>query len=163
MSGKMESDQEAVFGRFLRGKGCHHTQQRRAIASLFFREDGHLTIEELYVRVHTEDPTVGQSTVYRTMKLLCESGLAREVSFGGGVVRYERARDWHHDHLICERCGRSLEVVDPDIEVLQESLVRKYGFIPTQHRLYLYGVCPECLSAERSASKEPVKKSRSVF
>ena len=128
----------------------------------FFREDGHLTIEELYVRVHAEDPTVGQSTVYRTMKLLCESGLAREVSFGGGVVRYERARDWHHDHLICERCGRSLEVVDPDIEVLQESLVRKYGFIPTQHRLYLYGVCPECLSAERSASKEPVKKSRSV-
>ena len=162
MSGKMERDQEAVFGRFLRGKGCHHTQQRRAIASLFFREDGHLTIEELYVRVHAEDPTVGQSTVYRTMKLLCESGLAREVSFGGGVVRYERARDWHHDHLICERCGRSLEVVDPDIEVLQESLVRKYGFIPTQHRLYLHGVCPECLSAERSASKEPVKKSRSV-
>lgn len=162
MSGKMERDQEAVFGRFLREKGCHHTQQRRAIASLFFREDGHLTIEELYVRVHAEDPTVGQSTIYRTMKLLCESGLAREVSFGGGVVRYERARDWHHDHLICELCGRSLEVVDPDIEVLQESLVRKYGFIPTQHRLYLYGVCPECLSAERSASKEPVKKSRSV-
>ncbi len=162
MSGKMESDQEAVFGRFLRGKGCHHTQQRRAIASLFFREDGHLTIEELYVRVHAEDPTVGQSTIYRTMKLLCESGLAREVSFGGGVVRYERARDWHHDHLICERCGRSLEVVDPDIAVLQESLGRKYGVIPTQHRLYLYGVCPECLSAERSASKEPVKKSRSV-
>ena len=71
MSGKMERDQEAVFGRFLRGKGCHHTQQRRAIASLFFREDGHLTIEELYVRVHAEDPTVGQSTGYRTMKLLC--------------------------------------------------------------------------------------------
>ncbi len=162
MSGKMERDQEAVFGRFLRGKGCHHTQQRRAIASLFFREDGHLTIEDLYGLVQRQDPTVGQSTVYRTMKLLCESGLAREVSFGGGVVRYERARDWHHDHLICERCGRSLEVVDPDIEVLQESLVRKYGFIPTQHRLYLYGVCPECLSAERSASKEPVKKSRSV-
>ena len=88
MSGKMESDQEAVFGRFLRGKGCHHTQQRRAIASLFFREDGHLTIEELYVRVHAEDPTVGQSTIYRTMKRLCESGLAREVSFGGGGVRY---------------------------------------------------------------------------
>ena len=162
MSGKMESDQEVVFGRFLRGKGCHHTQQRRAIASIFFSEDGHLTIDELYVRVHAEDPTVGQSTVYRTMKLLCESGLAREVSFGGGVVRYERARDWHHDHLICERCGRSLEVVDPDIEALQENLVRKYGFVPTQLRLYLYGVCPECLAAAQSSAKESVKKSRSA-
>ena len=150
MSGKMEIDQELVFGRFLRGKGCHHTQQRRAIASVFFSEEGHLTIEDLYCKVHEEDPTVGQSTVYRTMKLLCESGLAREVSFGGGVVRYERASEWHHDHLICERCGRSLEVVDPDIEALQENLVRKYGFTPTQHRLYLYGVCPECLGTGKT-------------
>lgn len=49
---------------------------------------------------------------YRTMKLLCEAGLAKEVSFRRGVVRYEQASDWHHDHLICECCGKSIEVVD---------------------------------------------------
>ena len=127
--GQVHIDPETVFTRFLRGKGCHNTQQRRAIVSVFFQEEG-------------------QSTVYRTMKLLCEAGLAKEVSFGGGVVRYEQASDWHHDHLICECCGKSIEVVDPQIEALQERLVRQYGFTPTQHRLYLYGVCPDCLAGQ---------------
>ncbi|WP_308776396.1 transcriptional repressor [uncultured Bilophila sp.] len=149
--GQGHVDPETVFTRFLRGKGCHNTQQRRAIVSVFFQEEGHLTIEDLYVRVQAVDPTVGQSTVYRTMKLLCESGLAKEVSFGGGVVRYEQASDWHHDHLICESCGKSIEVVDPKIEALQERLVRRYGFTPTQHRLYLYGVCPECIAVQSSS------------
>lgn len=54
---------------------------------------------------------MGQSTVYRTMKLLCEAGLAKEVSFGGRVNRYEQASDWHHDHSF--ECGKSIEVVDP--------------------------------------------------
>ena len=136
--GQVHVDPETVFTRFLRGKGCHNTQQRRAIVSVFFQEEGHLTIDDLYGLVQRQDPTVGQSTVYRTMKLLCEAGLAKEVSFGGGVVRYEQASDWHHDHLICECCGKSIEVVDPKIEALQERLVRQYGFTPTQHRLYLY-------------------------
>ena len=140
--GQVHVDPETVFTRFLRGKGCHNTQQRRAIVSVFFQEEGHLTIDDLYGLVQRQDPTVGQSTVYRTMKLLCEAGLAKEVSFGGGVVRYEQASDWHHDHLICECCGKSIEVVDPKIEALQ------YGFTPTQHRLYLYGVCPECLAGQ---------------
>ena len=165
--GQVHVDPETVFTRFLRGKGCHNTQQRRAIVSVFFQEEGHLTIDDLYGLVQRQDPTVGQSTVYRTMKLLCEAGLAKEVSFGGGVVRYEQASDWHHDHLICECCGKSIEVVDPKIEALQEKLhnrkirmttrvsealqerlVRQYGFTPTQHRLYLYGVCPECLAGQ---------------
>ena len=150
--GQVHVDPETMFTRFLRGKGCHNTQQRRAIVSVFFQEEGHLTIDDLYGRVQRHDPTVGQSTVYRTMKLLCEAGLAKEVSFGGGVVRYEQASDWHHDHLICECCGKSIEVVDPKIEALQERLVRQYGFTPTQHRLYLYGVCPE-----RLAGKSPSK------
>ncbi len=146
--GQVHVDPETVFTRFLRGKGCHNTQQRRAIVSVFFQEEGHLTIDDLYGLVQRQDPTVGQSTVYRTMKLLCEAGLAKEVSFGGGVVRYEQASDWHHDHLICECCGKSIEVVDPKIEALQERLVRQYGFTPTQHRLDLYGVCPECLAGQ---------------
>ena len=125
--GQVHIDPETVFTRFLRGKGCHNTQQRRAIVSVFFQEEGHLTIDDLYGRVQRQDPTVGQSTVYRTMKLLCEAGLAKEVSFGGGVVRYEQASDWHHDHLICECCGKSIEVVDPKIEALQERLSANTG------------------------------------
>lgn len=138
------SDPVTVFRMFLRSKGLRNTPQRQQIMNVFFGEAGHLTTEELYDRVRSEDPALGQATVYRTMKLLCEAGLAREVRFGDGVARYEHARDTHHDHLICERCGRNIEVVDPHIEELQDALALKHGFKPTFHRLYLYGICADC-------------------
>ncbi len=133
-----------IFRSFLKNKGLRNTPQRQQIMEVFFNESGHLTTEEIYDRVRKEDPSLGQATVYRTMKLLCEAGLAREVRFGDGLARYEHAADAHHDHLICENCGRNIEVVDSQIEDLQDALARKHGFKPTFHRLYLYGICPDC-------------------
>lgn len=134
----------AEFQRYLQGKGLRNTLQRQNIIDVFLEEAGHLTTEELYERVLRVDPSLGQATMYRTMKLLCDAGLAREVRFDDGVARYEHSRTAHHDHLICEKCGANTEVVDPEIERLQEALARKHGFIPTSHRLYLYGICPLC-------------------
>lgn len=139
--------QERVFILFLRRRRCRYTPQRKAIVTAFWNAEGHLTIEELFVRVHRVTPSVGQSTVYRTMRLLCEAGLAREVSFGRGVVRYERVTAWNHDHFICERCGRSIEFVDPEIDIMGRRMARRHGFALRQHRLYLYGLCAECLAA----------------
>lgn len=133
-----------IFRSFLKNKGLRNTPQRQQIMEVFFNESGHLTTEEIYDRVRKEDPSLGQATVYRTMKLLCEAGLAREVRFGDGLARYEHAADAHHDHLICENCGRNIEVVDSQIEELQDALARKHGFKPTFHRLYLYSICPDC-------------------
>ena len=123
-----------IFRSFLKNKGLRNTPQRQQIMEVFFNESGHLTTEEIYDRVRKEDPSLGQATVYRTMKLLCEAGLAREVRFGDGLARYEHAADAHHDHLICENCGRNIEVVDSQIEELQDALARKHGFKPTFHR-----------------------------
>jgi len=83
--------------------------------------------------------------VYRTLKLLTSSGLAREVDFGEGLSRYEHL--WghaHHDHLICTSCGRTLEVMDTEIERLQERLAQRHGFSLTGHKMDLYGLCPRC-------------------
>ena len=140
----LKQDPIHVFRTFLKNKGLRNTPQRQRIMEVFFTESGHLTTEEVYDRVRRDDPSLGQATVYRTMKLLCEAGLAREVRFGDGLARYEHAGDAHHDHLICESCGRNIEVVDPQIEALQDALARKHGFRPTFHRLYLYGICPDC-------------------
>ena len=134
----------ARFERYLKSKGLRNTLQRQHIIDVFLAEAGHLTTEELFERVLKVDPSLGQATMYRTMKLLCEAGLAREVRFDDGVARYEHSCSEHHDHLICERCGINTEVVDPEIERLQEALARKHGFIPTSHRLYLYGICAAC-------------------
>ncbi len=134
-----------VFTEYIAKNGLKVTPQRLRIVEVFLREDGHLTTEELYERVKKVDNTVGQATVYRTMKLLCDSGIAKEVHFGDGVARYEKKYgSEHHDHLICEACGKNLEVMDEQIELLQEQLAARHGFVLTSHRMYLYGVCGDC-------------------
>jgi len=136
---------QVVFAEYLVKKNLKMTPQRRLIVDVFLREGGHLASEELYNIVKKEDKSIGQATVYRTLKLLSESGIAKEVQFGDGVTRYERKYgSSHHDHLICERCGRNVEVVDEGIERLQEELAKREGFVLTNHKMYLYGICPDC-------------------
>lgn len=134
-----------VFTEYIGKNGLKITPQRLRIVEVFLREAGHLTTEELYERVKVVDSSVGQATVYRTMKLLCDSGIAKEVHFGDGVARYEKKYgSEHHDHLICEACGSNLEVIDEQIELLQEKLAARHGFTLTSHRMYLYGICDNC-------------------
>ncbi len=118
------------------------TRQRDVIARTFFGSPGHLTIEELLARVRERDPKVGYATVYRTLKLLTECGLAAERRFGDGQASYETAGDAeHHDHLICIECGHVLEFHDEDIERRQERVARSFGFSLVRHRHELYGLC----------------------
>ncbi|MEM9194277.1 MAG: transcriptional repressor [Myxococcota bacterium] len=91
--------------------------------------------------------------MYRTLKLLRDSGLAHERHFGDGVSRYEvHHDDEHHDHLICTECGHIVEFEIEEIEHLQEKLASRKGFVLTKHRHELYGVCKEV------AAGKPCKK-----
>lgn len=139
-----------VFSDYIAANGLKMTPQRKLIVDVFLREEGHPTTEELYEKVKKDDPSVGQATVYRTMKLLSESGIAKEVRFGDGVARYEQKYgNKHHDHLICEQCGKNIEVLDEQIELLQEELAARHGFVLTSHRMYLYGECKACREARK--------------
>jgi len=134
-----------VFQAYIVSKGLKCTPQRFTIVEVFIKSQGHPSTEEIYDRVRAIDSTVGQTTVYRTMKLLCASGLAREVQFGDGLHRYEkRLGAAHHDHMICESCGATIEVVDAKIEALQVELAKKHDFTPTTHHLYMFGICSDC-------------------
>ncbi len=134
-----------VFTDYIASHSLKFTPQRRLIADVFLRQEGHLSTEELYDEVRKTDSTVGQTTVYRTLKLFCDSGLAKEVHFGDGLARYEKTfGSTHHDHLICIACGKKLEVMDEKIEKLQEELAGRNGFLLTSHHMYLYGVCASC-------------------
>jgi Fur family ferric uptake transcriptional regulator len=138
-------DPYAIFTDFIGRKKLKMTPQRRQILDVFLAEEGHVTSEELYQKVKPAYPSIGQATVYRTLKLLADSGLAKAVEFGDGAVRYEILYGQsHHDHLICEQCGVNVEVVDPAIERLQEEVAKRHGFKLTAHKLYLYGLCPNC-------------------
>lgn len=138
-------DPEKNFADFIREKGLKNTAQRNTIVNVFFSSDKHLTTEELYHKVREKDSSIGQATVYRTLKLLCSARLASEMYFGDGTIRYEPIiDDTHHDHLICNTCGKNIEVVDEQIENLQEKLAAKHGFSLVSHRMYLYGICSGC-------------------
>lgn len=141
----MTKDPNAIFADFVARKKLKMTPQRRRILEVFLSEEGHVTSEELYQKVKGQYDSIGQATVYRTLKLLADSGLAKAVDFGDGAMRYEILYGQsHHDHLICEVCGVNVEVVDPSIERLQEEVARRHGFRLTAHKLYLYGICPDC-------------------
>jgi Fur family ferric uptake transcriptional regulator len=137
-------------------KGLRSTGQRRTIADAFFGGPSHITIEELLTRARQEDPRIGYATVYRTLKLFTECGLAKEHNFGDGPTRYELAAegdDHHHDHLICLECRRIIEFHDEAIEALQEKLAARLGFEIASHKHEIYGVCETCRKAR--ARKKP--------
>ena len=134
----------------LRPAGGKRSSKRDRILNLFLRQKGHLSADDLCDLVHKEDPRIGRATVYRTLKLLAECGVAYERRFGDGLTRYELADDAsHHDHLICVECGDITEFEEPRIEALQEHVAEDYGFELRSHKHELYGVCPKCLAKRR--------------
>ncbi|MEM9695542.1 MAG: transcriptional repressor [Myxococcota bacterium] len=148
---------EELFRRleaYMNKQGLRSTSQRRVIAETFFDGPKHVTIEELLSHVREREPKVGYATVYRTLKLFTECGIAAERNFGDGQTRYElsdESNDDHHDHLICDECGRIIEFHDDRIERLQDQLARELGFKISSHNHEIFGACErqECIDEGR--------------
>ena len=134
------------FEQALRERGLKSTAQRDDIAKVFFSADRHYSVDDLYTAVRKVNPRVGYATVYRTLKLLKECGLAAERHFDDGQARYEPTEETaqHHDHIICERCGKIVEFNSEALEAQQQRIARFLGFVLARHRLELYGICTDC-------------------
>jgi Fur family ferric uptake transcriptional regulator len=136
---------KTVFREHLRKNGLIDSQQREQILDIFLKTEKHPTINDLYHLVRKKHPQIGLATVYRAMKVICGAGLARETDLGGGIRRFEhKYQHQHHDHLVCLKCGRIIEVMSPEIEKLQESLARKHKFKAVRHRMEIFGICTTC-------------------
>ena len=134
-----------VFRAFMINKNLRYTEQRDILIEELYKNRGHFTPDEFYDLIKVNHPEIGKATVYRTLKLLEEAEITSRIEFGDGRFRYELCADRdHHDHLICERCKKSIEVVDSKIESLQNKLAQSHEFQLTGHRLYLYGICKDC-------------------
>src|SRR6185436_10467660 len=131
---------------YMARQGLRSTEQRRLIVDTFFASPEHVTLDQLLERVRVSDSRIGYATVYRTMKMLSEGGIAHERRFGDGFTRYELADDetHHHDHLICVECGGIEEFEEPAIEKLQEAVAVRHGFEVFYHKHELYGRCRTC-------------------
>ncbi len=140
-----DKSRKAKLDKYMNERGLKSTRQRALIIDTFFESGGHQSVEELWARVRKNDARVSVATVYRTMKLLSESGLAHARNFGDGQTRYEAAIGrHHHDHLICTNCNKIIEFENDRIETLQDAVAKKHGFRVTSHKMELYGLCREC-------------------
>ena len=137
-----EVEREAL-SRYLEQHSLKHTRQRDLILDAFLEARGHVTSDQIYQSVRAEHPNIGFTTVYRTMKLLCEAGLAEEHQFDDGVTRYEIEHE-HHDHLVCTRCGKIIEFECRSIEEAQIRIAAEHCFVVLRHRHELYGHCQDC-------------------
>jgi Fur family ferric uptake transcriptional regulator len=157
----MEKISEFSFHRMLKEHGLKSTRQRDQIIQVFIEAGEHLSVDDLYQRVRQRNPRIGYATVYRTLRLMAESGWASARQFGDRIARFEhRAEGRHHDHLICLVCGKIVEFTSKRIENLQSRIARKKGFRIFEHKLELYGHCPDCLSKKEATASETGKKGK---
>ena len=149
------TEEQDVFVTHIQKKGLKRTAQRDLILEVFLRTEGHMSGEDLYRLVQARDPSVGQTTVYRTLRLLTEAGLAREVRFGDGRAHYEHNyKHQHHDHMICSVCGKIIEFYSPELEAIQDAMAAKHRFELTEHLLRMIGVCYDCRKARLSSVRK---------
>jgi Fur family ferric uptake transcriptional regulator len=142
-AGMGHEDERDALARYLEDHNLKRTRQRDIILDAFLTAKGHVSSEDLYQTIRKKNPRIGYTTVYRTMKLFVEAGLAEERHFDDGVARYEIEQE-HHDHLVCTKCGRIVEFESDLIEKTQTDIAAKYGFRILRHRHELYGHCSNC-------------------
>ncbi|MBT3923524.1 MAG: transcriptional repressor [Nitrospina sp.] len=135
-----------LFKDFLRQQNLRWTPQRKMILEVFLSFEGHVEMEALHKQILIHQPDLGIATLYRTLKLLTDCGLIEAHSFQNGKKTYERMfHVRHHDHLICTRCGDTVEFEHPLIEKYQLQICEQYGFTLKHHKMELLGICRNCL------------------
>ncbi len=149
ISREMVREAQEILHRHLKSVGLKQTAQRDRILRTFLETRDHLSTDELHRLVQKKDAGIGYTTVYRTLKLLAECGLASEVEFHDGVSRYEHQynRRSHH-HMVCTECGSSVEFFSQEVGQLEQEIGRKYHYLTTRHTFLIYGICEECHSKQ---------------
>jgi|SRR5579863_8148971 len=154
-------DEEEVLREHIARQHLKVTEERRAILKAFLEADRHVTAEQLHRQIKRTHRSVGLATIYRTLNLFCQCGLAEQRQFGDGHTRYELVYNVnHHDHLICTGCGKIIEFENQNIEALQTEVARKNRFTVFQHKLEMYGHCSSCERRTRTA-RPPIRKQTS--
>jgi Fur family transcriptional regulator, ferric uptake regulator len=141
--------------------GYRMTVGREAILNVLSQSSEHLSAEDIYLKVHAEKPSIGLTTVYRTLELLVSIGLVAKFDFGDGRARFEllqgpKCVKYHH-HLVCTGCSRIIEYSDfimeelEILEAIQAKLSKRYGFSIANHLVQYCGLCSKCIEGKRGA------------
>lgn len=148
----MENNQEIAFNIFLKNFkknvskiGLKNSIQKDYILKVLYFSKEHLTAEEISNKIKEYyNISIGIATVYRVVKFLHDMKLVNMLNVGDSSIRYELNLSEHHDHLICESCGKIVEFRDDLIENQQELVAKKNNFILKEHIMTIYGLCEQC-------------------
>src|SRR5213082_3840428 len=145
MAAPEKQDAKQRFMEFLSRKNLRLTSQRQAIIESVFSTDEHFTAEQLLEWSRRRDKSVSRATVYRTLPLLTESGLVREMDFGKDYKFYDPnyAEHPNHSHIICGDCSKIVEFESDKIEKIENEITHRLGFSVKAHRLQITAACEE--------------------
>jgi Fur family ferric uptake transcriptional regulator len=142
---RVRADPADGFRSFLRAGGHSFTSQRHSVLQEVLRSAAHFDAEELYARLRKRRAGASRATLYRTLGHLERWGLIRRVELDEDHAHYELTEGiGHHEHLVCERCGRVAEFTDPELEARIEEVIRARGFAASRHTVLIVGACAEC-------------------
>ncbi|MBN1412975.1 MAG: transcriptional repressor [Spirochaetales bacterium] len=140
----------------LASSGFRMTTGRRAIINVLYKNVKHLSAEDIYMVLHPQFPNIGLTTVYRTLELLEQTGIAAKFEFGHGKAKYELTEEYstkkHHHHLICRNCRTIIDYSDfmedelTYIAKTESGLSKKYKFLIDNHIINFLGLCSKCRS-----------------
>lgn len=148
----VQKSPEEKFREFLAIRGEKLTAPRRALIQHVFDSHKHFDADELVAELQSSGAKVSRSTVYRTLRLLVEAGLLRELRLTNRTA-YEHDYGYpSHDHLHCSECGEIVEFRNDEIRRLREQISLAQGFRASGHRFVITGVCSKC-SRSRSSRR----------
>ncbi len=145
-----------IFREFIRSRGLRQTPERENIVAEIFRKREHFDVDELFLRLLAQGRKISKASIYRTLPLLVDCGLIREVNFVDGHWHYEQIYGQpHHCHLRCLSCGAMVEFEEPLMAAVEGKLSSDYGYKITKHVLEVQGYCPHCQNNHAVRDQEP--------
>lgn len=132
----------------LRENGYRITPQREMVIQVIAHSGRHMTAEEVFEELGSRTSCLNIATVYRTLDLLVENGLASRSRLGGGKTFYATGEHGPHVHLVCSQCGEVTDAEGPDTSILLSDIMDRYGFDCSPGHFALNGICRRCAAEE---------------
>jgi Fur family transcriptional regulator, ferric uptake regulator len=139
-----DMDTTAPIDAALGQAGYRATAARRAVVDLITGRDGHFTAADLVDDAQRRGLHIGRATIFRTLDVLTELRAVERLDLPSGDHAYVACEPAHHHHVVCSRCGRSSDADDAGLRAVVRDIERQSGYRIDEHRLELFGLCPDC-------------------
>ncbi|ACY98769.1 MULTISPECIES: Fur family transcriptional regulator [Thermomonospora] len=137
------------------GTRSRSSARRDAVRAMLARSEGFRSAQDIYADLRAGGSKIGLTTVYRALQAMSEAGQVDVLRTADGEAVYRACRtDEHHHHLVCRRCGHTVEVAGPAVERWAEAIGAQYGFTDITHTVEVFGTCGDCAGTADKKDEE---------